>query len=143
MRLASLPQPRVRGKLAERSEQATEAAMRDSQHRLARVYVELGLHRLDSDPMAGLPWLIQAAEAEAKGSAAQARHQLRAALLIHELPKLVGFWTDVADVKISEQGQHLAVGRNGIATCRRSYTSRRGHDCCPVSESTEPADSYR
>ena len=95
--------------LAERHSQETTAALAESQSRLARLFLERGLQKMDVDPHAGLPWLVQALRTEPEGSNAKAMHRLRMGLMLYELPTLAGFWKSAVDAKFSSDGTKLAI----------------------------------
>lgn len=78
-------------KLAEANRIEAENARRDSESRMARLYLERGLHHVDSNPHSGLPWLVQAMRIEPNSSPAASVHRLRIHAMTQELPKLVAY----------------------------------------------------
>lgn len=78
-------------KMAEANRIEAENARRDSESRMARLYLERGLHHIDSNPHSGLPWLVQAMQIEPQSSPAAAIHRLRVQAMIQELPKLLAY----------------------------------------------------
>ncbi len=94
---------------AETSQQETHAALKESESRLARVYVERGLNNNDVDPHSGLPWLVQALQTEPEDSPARDMHRLRIGLMLQELPALIGFWPDAVDAQFSDDGSRVAI----------------------------------
>jgi len=78
-------------KVAEANRIEAENARRDSESRMARLYLERGLHHIDSNPHSGLPWLVQAMRIEPQSSPAAAVHRLRVQAMIQELPKLLAY----------------------------------------------------
>ena len=77
--------------VAEANRIEADSARRDSESRLARLYLERGLNHLDSDPHRGLPWLVEAMRIEPASSPAASAHRLRIQSMIHELPKLLAY----------------------------------------------------
>ncbi len=96
-------------KCAEENQRKTESALNESESRLAQIFAERGLQKLDTDPHSGMPWLYQALSAEPPNSANRKLHRLRMGLMLHGLPKLSGFWADASDAKFSKDGKRLAV----------------------------------
>ena len=94
----------------------TAAALDESQSRLARLYVERGLQQVETDPHAGLPWLVQAHDTEPADSAARDMHRLRIGLMLRALPRLLGYWPGAADARFSNDGTKMAVaaGRDAL-----------------------------
>jgi len=95
--------------IAERSRQDTLSALNESESRLARVYVERGLRKIDVDPHSGLPWLMHALNTEPDDSPARHLHGLRIALMLRDLPRLAGFWPGAADAQFSKDGSKVAI----------------------------------
>ncbi len=83
----------------------------ETQSMLARLYVERGLQKIDVEPHAGLPWLMQALKTEPEDSSAKEMHRLRIGLMLAEVPKLLQFWPSASDVKFNEQGSMVAVAQ--------------------------------
>lgn len=77
--------------LAEANRREADDARRDSESRLARLYLERGLNHLDDDPHSGLPWLVEAMHIEPASSPAAASHRLRIQSMVQELPKLLAY----------------------------------------------------
>ncbi|MFO0939586.1 MAG: hypothetical protein U0930_02345 [Pirellulales bacterium] len=75
---------------------------------MARLYLERGLNRLDSEPHVGLPWLVEAMRIEPESSPGAFSHRLRIQSMIQELPKLLGFVSAEQPV-FNEQNNQLAV----------------------------------
>jgi WD40 repeat protein len=101
--------------LAERRAQETTAALDQSQSRLASLFLERGLQKMDVVPHAGLPWLVQALRTEPEGASAKAMHRMRMGLMLYELPALAGFWKSAVDAKFSSDGTKLAVAAGRTA----------------------------
>jgi serine/threonine protein kinase/WD40 repeat protein len=78
-------------KLAEANRIEAENARRDSESRMARLYLERGLKQIDSNPHSGLPWLVQAMRIEPNSSPAASVHRLRIQAMIQELPRLLAY----------------------------------------------------
>ena len=95
--------------LAEKRGEETKQALDSSRNRLARVYVERGLRRVDSDPHGGLPWLAEAFRTEDKDGNRAEMHRLRVGLMVQDAPELVRFWPDASDAKFSSDGRQLAI----------------------------------
>lgn len=111
--------------LAERRGVETKYALAASQNRLARVYVERGLRRWETDPHSGLPWLVEALRAEAANSEQAAMHRLRVGLMLADAPELLHFWPEANDAKFSSDGERLAVAVGNDAFVFRLDTLER------------------
>lgn len=98
-------------KLAEVRQAETHAALDNSNSLLARVFVERGLQKRDTNPHAGLPWLIQALKTEPEDSQGHELNRLRIGLMLRDLPKLAGFWPKVSDAEFCHDGTRLALAK--------------------------------
>ncbi|MDV6031033.1 MAG: protein kinase [Phycisphaera sp. RhM] len=101
--------------LAMESRSATELALDESESRLARVYAERALQRIDTDPHQGLPWLIHALKTEPSDSPTLRMHRIRLGLLTHDLPRLAGFWPQAVDARFSHDGSKVAIATGNEA----------------------------
>jgi serine/threonine protein kinase/WD40 repeat protein len=95
--------------LAEQRGEETKHALDASQNRLARVYVERGMRRLETDPHNGMPWLVEAARTEPADSEQAKMHRLRVGLMLEDAPDLLHFWPEANDAKFSSDAKRLAV----------------------------------
>ncbi len=93
---------------AELQRKYSEQAREVSDSRLARLYLERGIQRIDSDPHADLPWLIEAIGTEPRTTAAAAAHRLRISLMVRELPKLCGY-IEGAEPVFNDQATRVAL----------------------------------
>jgi serine/threonine protein kinase/WD40 repeat protein len=94
--------------IAEENSRAAESARRDSDSRLARLYLERGIRQIDTDPHNGLPWLIEAMRIEPNSSPATVTHRLRISAMLAELPQLLGYFAGTKPT-VNHQGTQLAI----------------------------------
>lgn len=103
---------------ADREASEANLAKSDAQSRLARLYLERGLPKLEGDPLAALPWFVEALKlSEAAGHAAPI-DRLRIGTIFELAPKLIAFQSQVHQAVFSPDGGRLAMvdGSNVLLT---------------------------
>jgi WD40 repeat protein len=107
---------KARGDAVEAQRDANRRA-EENRRRLVREYVANGTKRMDEgDPLAALPWLVEALKLDAGDRAREEPHRLRLATVLSQCPRLVRF------VLAEGYIHNIYFGRNG----RRALTSDRG-----------------